>query len=378
MRRLTYVLGVVTMIISLLNSCNSSKSEEKEFTLQNAFSGKFLIGTALNTAQITGNDIASISIIKKHFNAIVAENCMKSEEIQPQEGKFHFALADSFVNFGVKNNMHITGHVLIWHSQAPEWFFIDENGEDVSRDVLIERMKNHITTLVSRYKGRVKGWDVVNEAILDDGTYRNNKFFEIIGKEYVNLSFEFAHNADPEAELYYNDFNMASPGKRKGVVKMVKELQEEEIRIDGIGMQAHSGLDYPDFNEFEKSIVEYSSTGLNVLITELDLSMLPLPKENIGADVSTKFEYEQDMNPYTEGLPDSVQLAFESRYIDFFRMFLKYQDAISRVTLWGVNDTQNWKNDWPIMGRTDYPLLFDRENKAKPVVEKIVQEALNK
>ncbi|MFO7999799.1 MAG: endo-1,4-beta-xylanase [Marinilabilia sp.] len=255
------------------------------------------------------------------------------------------------------------------------WFFKDSKGDEVSREVLIQRMEDHIKTVVGRYKGRIDGWDVVNEAILDDGTYRKSKFYEIIGKEYIKLAFQFAHEADPETELYYNDYSMAGKGKREGVVKMVKDLQNQGVKIDGIGMQGHVGRKYPTIKEFEKSIKAFSDLGVKVMITEMDLSVLPMPDPSDGAEISANYEYDKELNPYTEGLPDSVNTKFEKRYLDFFKLFLKHQDVISRVTTWGVNDGNSWKNNWPVRGRTDYPLLFDRKNDPKPVVQKIIKEA---
>lgn len=353
------------------------KKSPEQVTLKEAFEGKFHIGTALNAPQITGRDTAAIKVVKEQFSAIVAENCMKSGPIQPREGQFDFSLADQFVEFGVQNNLFVTGHTLIWHSQAPRWFFTDSAGNEVSREVLIERMRTHIHTVVGRYKGKVKGWDVVNEAILDDGSYRPSKFYQILGEDFIRLAFEFAHEADPDCELYYNDYSMSNPGKRQGVVAMVNKLKEQGVRIDAVGMQGHIGMDYPTVNEFEESIKAFSETGVKVMITELDLTVLEMPDRRVGAEVSASFEYQQKLNPYVNGLPDSVNVAYENRYLDFFKLFLKYQDVITRVTLWGVNDGDSWKNNWPIRGRTDYPLLFDRNNEPKPLVAKIIEEALN-
>lgn len=180
-------------------------SANKVKGLKDVFQGKFYLGTAMNTWQINGKDTASVRIIKQHFNSITSENVMKSALIHPEEGKFDFTLPDQFVEFGLQNHMFIIGHCLVWHSQAPKWLFVDEKGNDVLREVLISRMKNHIQTVVGRYKGKVKGWDVVNEAIMDDGSWRQSKFYQIIGPEFVKLAFQFAREADPEAELYYND-----------------------------------------------------------------------------------------------------------------------------------------------------------------------------
>src|SRR5690606_4843615 len=197
-------------------------------------------------------------------------NCMKSMFMQPREGEFYFEDADRFVEYGEKNNMHIVGHTLIWHSQAPKWFFTDNAGNNVSRDVLIERMRKHIHTVVSRYKGRIHGWDVVNEAILDNGEYRESKFYEIIGEDFIPLAFQFAHEADPDAELYYNDYSTAIPSKRDGIVRMTKNLLDAGIKIAGLGMQEHHGLVHPSLGEVEQTINDFASLGVKVMVTEMD------------------------------------------------------------------------------------------------------------
>ena len=340
--------------------------------LKDVFQGKFYIGAALNTGQITGKDTASVRIIKQHFNTITAENCMKSGPLQPVEGKFNFELSDQFVEFGLQNQMFIIGHTLVWHSQTPKWLFVDEKGNDVSREVLISRMKNHIQTVVGRYKGKVKGWDVVNEAILDNGSWRESKFYKIIGPEFVKLAFQFAHEADPDAELYYNDYSMALPGRREGVVKMVKELQKDGIQIHGIGMQGHLSMDFPKIEEFEKSILAFAALGAQVHITEMDISALPSPKDQQGSDVDALVDYQKELNPYTNGLPEEVEKIHAKRYQEFFDLFLKHQDKISRVTLWGVQDGQSWKNNFPVLGRTDYALLFDRQYQPKSFVKSLL------
>lgn len=361
---------ILTLLCTVLIGCSTSNA-----SLKDSLKDKFMIGVAMNAAQITGADSASVEIIKKQFNSITAENCMKSEELQPIEGEFNFELADKFVKFGEENNMYIIGHTLIWHSQAPKWFFTDEKGTDVSREVLIERMKKHIFTVVGRYKGKVKGWDVVNEAFEDDGSWRKSKFYQIIGEDYMKLAFQFAHEADPDADLYYNDYSMAHKGRRDAVVNMIKKLQSEGVKIDGIGMQGHMDMEFPEIGEFEKSLVAFAQAGMKVMITELDLTILPRPDRNVGAEISASFEYQQSLNPYSEGLPDSAATALHDRYNEFFKLFMKHSDKIERVTLWGVSDRQSWRNNWPVRGRTDYPLLFDVNYQPKPIVKTIIEEA---
>ena len=366
------IIMPAVLLIIFFTACTM---DSKPDTLKEALAGKFYIGTALNADQITGKDTASVRVIKEQFSAIVAENCMKSGPIHPRENEYDFALADQFVEFGVQNDLVVTGHTLVWHSQAPRWMFTDSLGVNVSKELLISRMKEHITTVVGRYKGKIKGWDVVNEAIEDDGSFRKTKYYEILGEDYIRMAFEFAHEADPDAELYYNDYSMALPGRRNGVVEMVKKLQALGVKIDGIGMQCHIGLDHPEISEFEKSVEAFKALGVKVMITEMDISVLPWPDYNVGAEISKSFEYQKSLNPYEEGLSDSISIALEKRYLDFFRLFLKHKDAITRVTLWGVSDGQSWKNNFPVRGRTDYPLLFDRNLQPKPVVKKIIEEA---
>ena len=364
------IFYILTLLFVALTGCANHK-----VTLKDALKDKFLIGVAMNEAQITEADSSSVAIIKNHFNSITAENCMKSEELQPVEGEFNFKLADQFVKFGEENNMYIIGHTLVWHSQAPKWFFTDATGKDVTREVLIQRMKKHINTVVGRYKGKVKGWDVVNEAFEDDGSWRNSKFYQIIGEDYIRLAFQFAHEADPDADLYYNDYSMSHEGRRNTVVKMVKDLKSQGVRIDGVGLQGHMDMVFPDLDEFEKSMLAFAETGVKLMITELDVTVLPRPGMDVGAEISASFAYQQKLNPYAEGLPDSVSIALNNRYNDIFKLFLKHSDILERVTLWGVYDGQSWRNNWPVRGRTDYPLIFDRNYQPKPVVKFIVEEA---
>lgn len=370
--KILFLTTVLVLLLAGWTTTISSKKNNENGTLKQAFKDFFYLGTALNVNQIWDKDQKAIPLIANEFNSIVAENCMKSMYLQPQENVFYFKDADAFVTYGEKHNMFIIGHTLIWHSQTPDWFFTDKKGADVSREVLIERMKNHITTVVSRYKGRINGWDVVNEAIEDDGSFRKSKFLQIIGEDYLQLAFEFARKADPKAELYYNDYSMSNPNKRKAVVALIKNLQDKGIRIDGIGMQGHIGLKYPSLESFEQSIIAFAQTRAKVMITEFDVNVLPNPSKDVGADIALTFDFQKKLDPYTAGLPNDKIKEFNERYIDFFKLFLKHHHKISRVTLWGISDKDSWLNNWPVKGRTNYPLLFDREYKAKEVVKSIM------
>lgn len=360
----------------LAAACAGGTTQTKEIGLKDIVGNKFLVGAALNVRQSSGADTSSLRIVKRHFNSIVAENCMKSEEIQPREGEFFFDEADKFVNLGIENNMSIIGHCLIWHSQCPDWFFVDDKGNNVSADKLKQRMRIHISTVVGRYKGKIKGWDVVNEAIVEDGSYRKSKFYEILGEEFIPLAFQYAHDADPDAELYYNDYGMNVKGRRDGVVKLIRSLKEKGIRIDAVGMQGHMGMDYPDIKEFEESMLAFAAEGVKVMITEWDMSALPTARQS--ANISDTVAFRKSLNPYPDALPDSVNTVWNRRMDEFFTLFEKHSDIVTRVTAWGVSDGDSWKNDFPVKGRKDYPLLFDRNYQPKKFVKDMIEEVENK
>lgn len=358
-------MKATSILVSML--LISACSAPAQTGLKDAFADHFYIGAALNEAEITGTDAAGVELIKKNFNSIVAENCMKSEEIHPEEGVYDFTLADKFVEFGEANDMFIIGHCLVWHSQLAKWFPYDENGNYVTPEVLKKRLKDHITTIVTRYKGRIHGWDVVNEAIVEDGSYRKSPFYEILGEEFIPLAFQYAHEADPDAELYLNDYGMNVPGRRETYVKIANDLKARGLRIDAIGMQGHMGMDYPDMVEFEESIEAFAGTGCKVMITEWDMSALPTV--NMGANVSDTVAFKAAMNPYPDGLPEDISAEWNSRMKSFMDLFIKHSDVITRVTAWGVSDNDSWKNDWPMKGRMEYPLLFDRNLQPKPFLD---------
>lgn len=371
--KITHV--ILTLFASMLVvSCGNGKQATitEEPALKDVFGDKFLVGVAVNVRQSSEVDTASVKIIKKHFNSIVAEDCMKSANIHPEEDRYNFEQADQFVKFGQENNMAIIGHCLIWHSQLAPWFCVDQKGNNVSAEVLKQRMKDHITTIVTRYKGKIKGWDVVNEAIEEDGSYRKTKFYEILGEEYIPLAFQYAHEADPDAELYYNDYGMNVPGRRDAVVKLVNSLKAKGLRIDAVGMQGHMGMDYPTIEDFEASMLAFAGTGVKVMITEWDMSALPTVKRS--ANISDTVTFRKAMNPYPEALPDSVSAVWNARMKAFFNLFLKHADIVERVTAWGVSDGDSWKNNFPVRERKEYPLLFDRNYEMKPFLKELINE----
>lgn len=342
-------------------------------TLGEATKGKFLFGVAVNSWQVNGVNPVETELIAREFSAVVGENCMKPQPIHPEENRFNWEDADKLVAFAEKNKQVVTGHCLIWHSQIGKWMFVDDQGKDVSPEVLKERMHQHIAAVVGRYKGRVKGWDVVNEAFEDNGSYRNSKFFQILGKDFIKYAFQFAHEADPDAELYYNDYNVENPAKCDAIVQLVKELKAGGYRIDAVGSQAHMHMNSPTLDATETSFKKLKAAGVKILITEWDISILPSPFD--GAEISKNFSYSEKMDPYREAVPDSVQQKWNKRMLDMFGLFLKYNDVVARVTIWGLTDNTTWLNNFPIRGRKDYPVLFDRNNQRKSIVDEMIKMA---
>lgn len=374
------LLTAFSVLGLMLASCGGAQTtqptavEIKPGTMREAFEGKFLIGAAINVRQVVSNDEKVVSVIRDQFSALVPENCMKPEEIHPKKDLYDWREADALVELAQKNGQVLTGHCLVWHSQVPYWFFKDDMAQPVTKEELIQRMKDHITTVVSRYKGKIKGWDVVNEAIMDNGELRHSEFYNIIGPEFIRLAFQFAHEADPDAELYYNDYGMDNPVKRQAVVNLIRDLKANGCRIDGIGMQSHVAFN-TNLEEYENSIVAYANEGVKVMATELDLSVLPWPMGYFGADVSTNFDYQKQMNPYVDSLPMEKAKEQADFFVKLFSIYLRHADVIDRVTFWGVADGDSWKNGWPMPGRTDYPLAFDRNYQPKPLVDAIVKLA---
>jgi endo-1,4-beta-xylanase len=361
-----YFIGAIVLTIIMASFAGDS-SVTGDPSLKNAFKNDFLIGAALNASQILEKDPYAVQFIPAQFNSISPENVMKCEVIHPDWNVYQFYLSDQYVEYGLKHNMFIVGHTLIWHSQLSPFV---KNIK--SSDSLLMFMTNHINAVAGRYAGKVNSWDVVNEALNEDGSLRNSIFLEKLGPDYIRKAFELASKAAPNTELYYNDYNIEQPAKRAGAISLIKRLKASGTRIDGVGIQAHWSIRSVPLKDIENSIVEYAALGLKVSFTELDLTCLPNPWDLKGAEVNQNFENSPFMNPYPQGLPDSVQAKLATCYEDLFKIFIKYKDNIERVTFWGVNDGQSWLNNWPVRGRTNYPLLFDRNYKPKPAFERVM------
>ncbi len=350
-------------------------------TLKDAYAGAFKIGVAVGGGVLSGRDPASLAILERHFNSITPENAMKPQPINPRPGVYNFEQADAIVEFAEARGMFIVGHTLVWHNQTPQWFFVDENGNPNTPEQQLERMRSHIEAVAGRYAGRVHAWDVVNEIIGDDGDYRHDTAWVRTvgdGDLVVRKAFEYAAQYAPDAELYYNDFNAWRPSKVQGIVRMVKMLQEAGVRIDGIGMQGHWGLNYPKNEYIEAAIEAYAALGLKVMITELDIDVLPISREGqvIGRVLQDPLfqleEFATWLDPYKDGLPPDVEQALADRYAELFEIFYRHRDKIDRVTFWGIHDGVSWKNGFPVPGRTNYPLLFDRARNPKPALERVL------
>jgi len=341
--------------------------------LKDAFHGIFRIGAAVNQAQFEERDTRGAPIIAAQFNTISPENVLKFEVVHPRLDAYNFEPGDRYVAFGEKNKMFIVGHCLVWHSQTPRWVFQDADGKPLTRDSLLERMHDHIHTVVGRYKGRIAGWDVVNEALNEDGTLRQSPWLKIIGDDYILKAFQFAHEADPQAELYYNDYSLENEAKRKGAVELIRKLKAAGAPITAVGLQGHDHMDWPTAEQQAATIEAFAALGVKVNITELDVDILPRTQRQNTADVSATAAATVNSNPYTGGLPDEVQQALAKRYADLFRVFVAHKDSITRITFWGVTDGDSWLNNFPTRGRTNYPLLFDRQGKPKPAFDAVIQ-----
>lgn len=361
-------LGMAAALVALVASASADPA------LKDAYKGAFVIGAALDSAQITGRDAKAQDLVTAQFSAISPGNDLKWERVHPAPDHYDFRLGDQYVEFGQKNHLFTVGHVLVWHQQTPAWVFYDGTGSLLSRDKLLERLHDHIATVVGRYKGKIKAWDVVNEVIGDDGAMRRTLWYQIIGEDYIAKAFQWAHEADPDAELTYNDYNIEYPNKRAGALALVKKLKAAGVPITTVGIQAHYLINEPDLKLLDETITEFGKLGVKVALTELDIDVLPRPSGGVTADVALHLASDPKFNPYVNGLPDDVQQKLTERYAQVFAIALKHKDVIDRVTLWGVTDGDSWHNGWPIKGRTAYSLLFDRAYQPKPAVAAIIKE----
>ncbi len=347
-------------------------------TLRDAYADAFLIGVALNRAVVSGMNARGAEVAARQFSALTAENDMKWQSIHPNPERYEFRGADAYVEFGEKHKMAVIGHTLVWHSQTPAWVFQGENGQPATREVLLKRMREHILTVVGHFKGKIKGWDVVNEAIADGGPagLRDSPWRRIIGDDFIEQAFRFAHEADPKAELYYNDYGLEDNRKRGHAITLLRGLIQRGVPITGVGTQGHYHLNGPPVAAVEQTIKDFEELGLKVMVTELDVDVLPARGPTGNADISRREQGGSALNPYPNGLPDDMQEKLAKRYGELFEVFLRHRKSLTRVTFWGLDDGNSWLNGFPIRGRTNYPLLIDRKLAPKPAFTAVLKKGL--
>ncbi|MBU9712959.1 endo-1,4-beta-xylanase [Evansella tamaricis] len=323
-------------------------------SLHSVYKDYFPIGAAVNSFTLRSEK----EFIAKHFNSITAENEMKFESLHPKENEFTFEKADEMFSFADENHLKVRGHTLIWHNQTPNWVFEDEKGDSVSKERLLSRMENHISTVAGRYKGRIYSWDVVNEAISDhdDEYLRKSKWLEILGEDFISKAFELANKVDPEAALFYNDYNESNPEKREKIYRLVKSLVDKGTPIHGVGLQAHWNLYQPNLDDIRTAIERYASLGLQLQITELDVSA---------------FGWDDKRTDLKEPTREILELQAE-RYDQFFDLLREYREVITSVTFWGVNDKYTWLSDFPVKGRVNWPFVFDKNQEPKESFWKLI------
>src|SRR5688500_194238 len=364
--KLSYRLLIIAVACCASGVVFAETSERP--TLRQAAGERLLIGAAIMSHHL--DDPRRAKLIAEQFNSLTTENEMKPDALQREKGTFTFDRADKIVAFAKQHDMKVVGHTLVWHQQSPSWMYMDDNKQPLSREAALENLRNHIHTVVKHYKGKVHGWDVVNEAVGDSEPYlRDTPARKAIGDDFVVKAFQFAHEADPDAELYYNDYNIERAYKREKGLRLIKELKAAGVRIDGVGIQGHWLLDKADSKEIEDGIKAYAALGVKVMITEMDIDPLPRAKGG-GADLSATER--EGFDAYKDGLPPNVQKELADRYGQLFTTFLKHPQ-VTRVTLWGVDDGSSWLNNWPSKGRTNHPLLWDRDLQPKPALTSVVE-----
>jgi endo-1,4-beta-xylanase len=321
--------------------------------LRDTYRDYFDIGAAVNLDTIHSQK----ELLKKHFNSVTAENDMKFERVHPSEGIYTFDAADQIVDFAAACGMKIRGHTLVWHNQTPGWVFEDGKGGFCSREELLKRMKDHIHTVAGRYKGLVYGWDVVNEAVEDKSEIwlRDSRWLSIIGQDFIAEAFRMAHEADPKALLFYNDYNECNPEKRDKIIRLLKQLKDQDVPVHGMGMQGHWSLKGPSIEEIRAAIEAYASLGLKLQVTELDVSV---------------FEFDDRRTDLTAPAPEMLELQAE-RYSQIFRLFREYKDVLTAVTFWGAADDYTWLDDFPVRGRKNWPFVFDEAHCPKESFHRI-------
>lgn len=359
MKKICWILMVFAF--GQLTAFGQKPIAEKKDGLKDYYADYFPMGVSVSPRALLTDEA---TLIKQEFNSMTAENVMKMGPIHPKEDEYFWADADSIVAFAQRNNMKMRGHTLCWHNQAPPWMFVNAAGDTISKEVLLQRLKDHITMVVSRYKGKIYAWDVVNEAISDspDEFYRNSVWYKICGKDFIAEAFRYAHEADPDALLFYNDYNEIDSLKRSKIIKMVTDLKEAGVPIHGIGLQAHWSVSVPSADQLEKTLSDFAQTGLQLQITELDVSVYP--KEHNA--------HEKKAEDYNTEFTDEKEQSQREVYAMLFNLFREYKNDLTGVTFWNISDRHSWLDNAPVRGRKNYPLLFDTNLEPKQVYHDVV------
>ena len=343
-------------------SGNVSNTIDSTKGLKDYYASYFPIGVAVSPWALKTDER---TLVIQHFNSLTPENAMKSGLIHPKENEYFWKDADSIAAFAQRNNLRMRGHTLVWHQQTPSWLFVDNNGATVSKEILLQRLKDHIAAVVGRYKGKIYAWDVVNEAISDkrDEYLRPSKFLQIIGEEYIAKAFQWAHEADPDAQLFYNDYNEIGPIKRAKIIKLIKSLRAAGVPIHAIGLQGHWAVNEPSKGQLDSTLKEFADVGLPLQITELDISVYP--KEH-----DARARKPEDANAAFTAEREQQQI---EKYKMSFELFRKYKKNITGVTFWNISERYSWLDNFPVQGRKDYPLLFDKNLQPKKAYWEVVK-----
>ncbi len=346
---------------STLSAQQNAVAKTQTKGLKDYYKNHFPIGVAVSPAMMSPGSEADL--ILSQFSSMTAENAMKMGPIHPEENRYNWAPADKIADFAAEHGLKLRGHALCWHNQTPAWFFVDADEKEVSKEVLLARLRKHIFDVVGHFKGKVYAWDVVNEAVPDDGTelYRKSKFYEIIGESYIEKAFEYAHEADPDALLFYNDYNTENPSKRDRIFRLLKQLKKKGVPIHGMGLQGHWSIYEPSAKELKTSIKKFASLGLQVHITELDVSVYPKEHER-------RERRPDDVSQYTP----EMEVKQTAHYQMLFEVFRKHKNKITSVTFWNLSDKASWLDNFPVAGRKDYPLLFDQNYQPKLAYKAVV------
>ncbi len=333
-------------------------------SLMKRFATCFAVGAAIPGVELNQ---AERQLLFRNFGTVTPENCMKPEPLHPSKDRFDFAQADALVKMARANGLTVNGHTLVWHQQCPDWLFSDGD-RPAARDLVLQRMRDHIAAVAGHFSGKVKSWDVVNEAIDDGNDYlRKSQWLTSIGEDFIAEAFIAARKADPKAELYYNDYGIECPPKRDKTLRLIHDLKQRKAPVQGIGIQGHWQIDRIPFQDIEEAIIAFHAEGMQVMITELDIDVVI--RKTANSEVGIR---EQDgADPFAKGLPADLQQRLAEQYARLFELFLKHRDKITRVTFWGLHDGRSWLNSWPSK-RTNHPLLWDRTLQPKPALAAVL------